>query len=269
MIIDFHTHIFPDNIAASTISYLSSKAYIPPYATGTLEGLKTSMKEALVDLSVVLPVVTKPKQFDSILSFATLVNETDGLISFGGIHPQSEHYQEELDQIHAKGLKGVKLHPDYQGTFIDDESYINLITYALDLGLIIDIHAGFDGGFQAPYRCTPTHSRRMLDEVLKRTRHPDPKIVLAHTGGLFYWDQVEELLVDQKVYFDLSYSLGKIPDEQLYRLIRNHGIDRILFATDCPWSSQKHDVDYLKGMDLTDGQKERIFSKNAMELLNL
>jgi len=267
MIIDFHTHVFPDKIAASTIAHLSRTGNIKAHTDGTLAGLKSSMNEAGIDLSIVLPVVTKPKQFESVNQYAAEITGHDGIISCDGIHPDTDNYKKELDYIKSLGLKGIKLHPDYQRVRIDDEKYLKLITYATDLDLIVVIHAGFDGAFQQPYMCTPKHSSVMLDYVLSHTTNPEPKIILAHFGGLFYWDKVEELLVGKNVYFDLGYTLGKISDEQLYRIIQNHGIDRILFATDSPWGNQKEDLSYFTSLNLTQGQKERILYQNALSLL--
>ena len=62
MIIDFHTHTFPDAIAEKTIAYLTEKGGIKPYREGTLSSLIENMKLSGVDYSVVLPVVTAPKQ---------------------------------------------------------------------------------------------------------------------------------------------------------------------------------------------------------------
>ena len=70
MIIDFHTHIFPDRIAPVTIQKLSEKAQIPAYTDGTLDDLKRSMEASQVGISVVLPVVTRPDQFSSVNRFA-------------------------------------------------------------------------------------------------------------------------------------------------------------------------------------------------------
>ena len=73
MIIDFHTHMFPDKIAASTISYLAGIIEEShPYTDGTYESLKHVTEESGVDISIVLPIVTKPKQFDSINRFAAI-----------------------------------------------------------------------------------------------------------------------------------------------------------------------------------------------------
>jgi len=66
MIIDFHTHIFPDKIAEATIEHLQNKANIKPYTDGTLKSLTFSMKNAGIDYSVVLPIATVPKQTESI-----------------------------------------------------------------------------------------------------------------------------------------------------------------------------------------------------------
>ena len=62
MIIDFHTHAFPDAIAEKTMAYLSQKGGIRPTSAGTLAALKAQMKESGVDISVVLPIVTAARQ---------------------------------------------------------------------------------------------------------------------------------------------------------------------------------------------------------------
>ena len=133
MIIDFHTHIFPDGIAPKTIPFLEQRSGIQANTDGMLKGLLRAMEETNVDVSVVHPVVTKPSQFDTVNQFAKMVNDScDGkVISFGGIHPDCEDYKGKLEYIKELGLPGIKLHPDYQGVFIDDERY----THAAQVGL--------------------------------------------------------------------------------------------------------------------------------------
>ena len=67
MIIDFHTHMFPDKIAKGTLDFLESVCKTHPYTDGTSEGLKASTEEAGIDISVALPIVTKLSQFASII----------------------------------------------------------------------------------------------------------------------------------------------------------------------------------------------------------
>ena len=119
MVIDFHTHIFPDALAARAIGGLEQSGNVKSVLSGRREDLLASMKRAGVDYSLNLPIASRPKQVESINSFAISVNGRDGLFSLGGIHPLYENYREELKRIRAAGLIGVKLHPDFQGLFID------------------------------------------------------------------------------------------------------------------------------------------------------
>ncbi len=265
MVIDFHTHIFPDRIADKTIEKLERIANIKAFTDGTLSGLKNSMKVNNIDISIVLPVVTKPDQFTTVNSFAAEITGREGIISFGGIHPDTEDYKDKLNEIKRLGLLGIKLHPDYQVTFIDDPQMVRLIRYATDIGLIVLIHAGYDIGIPEPVHCPPDRAAAMLAQI----DNEEAKIVLAHTGGFHQWDEVEEYLVGKNIYFDTSYTLGKIKDEQFMRIVRNHGADRILFATDCPWGGQRETLEYMQKLDLTGEELEHILHVNAQKLLGM
>ncbi|MHB8127921.1 MAG: amidohydrolase family protein [Mobilitalea sp.] len=265
MIIDFHTHIFPDQIAEKTIEFLEKEGNIKAFTKGTLAGLKNSMKENNIDISVVLPVITKTSQFDTVNSYAAEITDKEGIISFGGIHPNTENYEEKLETIKKMGLLGIKLHPDYQKTYVDDPKMVHIIQYAVELGLVVVIHAGLDIGLPDPIHCTPQRAANMLSQI----EDENARIVLAHMGGFDLWDEVEEHIVGKNVWIDTSYSLGMIPDEQFMRIVKNHGIDRTLFATDSPWGGQKEVLEYLGKLDFTEDELERILCRNAMELLGM
>lgn len=267
MIIDFHTHIFPDSIAEKTIGKLGALINQEPYTDATLDGIKQSMKASGVDYAVLLPVVTRPAQFQSVNAFAKAVTGKEGLISFGGIHPATEDYKQEIDQIVALGLKGIKLHPDFQGTFIDDLRYIELIAYALEKGLIVSIHGGVDAGLPDPVHCPPDKALKMIREVQKRTS--TDKLIIAHTGGHLMWDEVEEYLIGENIYMDISFSRREIPREQMIRIIRKHGVDRMLFGSDSPWDGQTETIEYVRGLPFSDEEKEMILGGNAVKLLNM
>ncbi len=70
MIIDFHTHMFPDAIAARTVEKLAKLVENPPETDGTHDGLFRSAQEAGIDCSVVLPIATKASQFYTINEYA-------------------------------------------------------------------------------------------------------------------------------------------------------------------------------------------------------
>lgn len=261
--IDFHTHIFPDKIAESTLHFLSGRCHTFPFTNGTSAGLKASTEEAELALSIALPVVTKPSQFDSINRFASQFQGDDGILSFGGIHPDGADYKKELLQLKEMGFQGIKLHPDYQETFFNDIRYKRIISFASELGFIISVHAGLDPGYPECIHCTPKMAREVIEEVRP------PKLVLAHMGGFMCWDEVEKELVGLDTWLDTAVVFGRIPDGQFIRICKNHGTDKILFATDSPWSGQKESVAYLSGMDLTEEEKRLILTENAKKLLTL
>lgn len=265
MILDFHTHVFPDAMAEKTVRKMELEGNVKAYTKGTLSELKSSMKENGIDISIVLPVVTKPSQFDTINQYAAQINEKEGILSFGGIHPDNEDYLEKLQHIKQLGLKGIKLHPDYQATFVDDPRMVNIIRCAVELDLIVILHAGLDIGLPDPIHCPPKRTANMLDQLDTKKA----KIVLAHTGGYDQWDEVEEYLVGKNVWLDTSYSMNKLSKEQFIRIVRNHGVNRIVFATDSPWAGQKETADWISGMELTQEELERIFWRNGAELLGI
>ena len=87
MVIDFHTHIFPDALAARAIGGLEQSGNVKSVLSGRREDLLASMKRAGVDYSLNLPIASRPKQVESINSFAISVNGRDGL--FSGRDPSS------------------------------------------------------------------------------------------------------------------------------------------------------------------------------------
>lgn len=264
MIIDFHTHIFPDKIAARSIEQLQNVSGVTAATDGTLQGLLKSMDENDVDISVIMPVVTKPSQFESVNTFAAEVNQKyEGkLISFGGIHPDSENFKTELDKIKELGLPGIKLHPDYQGVMIDDKRYIDIIRYADELGLIILVHAGIDIGLPEPVHCPPDRMKKVIEKIKPK------KLVLAHMGGWKQWEEVYDLLAGEDVYFDTSFTFEYIEDEMFLKILKKHGTDKLLFATDSPWSNSKKVADIIKELPISDAEKEAILSGNAISILN-
>lgn len=279
-VIDFHTHAFPDKIAGKTIELLSKKGGIPAHTDGTVEGLRRVLTEAGISLGVVLPVVTRAEQFESITRFAAQINEEfetcdeengvrnmperkTELLSFGGIHPDTPDYKKELKTLSELGFRGVKIHPDYQGVYFDDIRYMRIIEYASELGMVVITHAGIDIGFPEAVRCTPKRALAVLREV-----KPE-KLVLAHCGGWRLWDEVIEILAGEPVYMDTAYSMGHISEELFVKLCRTHGAEKMLFATDCPWGNPKKDLETFLTMPLSKEEQELILHRNAEKLLCL
>ena len=269
MIIDFHTHIFPDKIAKRTIDFLAAKASIPPFSDGSVDGLLREMEKASVDIAVTLPVLTNPAQFDSVNRFAAEINAAMAdkgrrLISFAGIHPRCEDIDQKMAFIRKSGFLGVKIHPDYQETFITDEGYIRILECAKEYDLIVTTHAGVDAGYRdQPVRCTP----QLVKQLLDRVQHS--KLVLAHYGANEMSEDVLSLLCGEDVYFDTAYILRAIGEQRFKEILQKHGQDRILFASDSPWSSIEQDVAIIRSFALGKQAEDRIFYQNAQKLLGI
>lgn len=265
MIIDFHTHIFPERIATSTIELLEKRCNIKASTNGMVSGLLDSMERCGIDKSIILPVATKPSQFENIQNFAKMINEQyqGKLLSFGSIHPDCEDYKKELKQIKDMGFVGIKIHPDYQCVMIDDIRYLRILEYATELDLIVITHAGIDIGFPELVHCPPDRMRKVLDKVKPK------KMVLAHFGGFGQWEAVEELLAGQDVWLDTAFIFHAITKEQFMRIYNKHDKTKILFATDSPWSDMKKGVDWINQLPISEREKEAIFYKNASELLKV
>lgn len=283
MVIDFHVHTFPDKIAANTVEHLSTLSRTQYFTDGSMQGLLVSMKEASVSYSVNLPVMTHENQVEKVNSSMISRRESllrQGIVTFGGMHPDYTDYKAELLRLQQNGIPGIKLHPAYQHTDLTDPKMMHIIDYASQLGLIILIHAGIDIGIYDHNYADVKQILTIVDEI-----HPQ-KFVLAHMGGWACWQEVEQDLAGAPVYMDTAFAIGpltprkdngdkapylssNLSDEDFVRLIRKHGADKVLFATDSPWEAQKDYIARIENTSLSTEEKEMIFSANAGKLLHI
>ena len=94
-------------------------------------------------------------------------------------------------------------------------------------------------------------------------------LIAAHLGGFRMWDDVEKYLVGREIYLDTSMGQKYYPREQFERIVNNHGADKILFASDSPWSVAKEEIELINSTTLTKEQKRLIFGENAKRLLGI
>lgn len=263
IIIDFHVHCFPDELAKRAIPKLEKTAGMTASFDGTLSSLKSSMKRAGISFSVIQSIATKPSQTRIINDWSAAIQNSGQIIAFGSIHPDYDNWKDELRRIKDLGLKGIKYHPDYQNFYVDEKGMFPIYEEIFKLNLILLFHAGVDIGLAGPSHCTP---KRLLN-VLKSC--PGGKIVAAHMGGFRYWDDVLECLIGEDVFFDTSYGIGWMSDARAENIISNHGYQKILFATDTPWSYQKEEVAKFKKLGLKKNVEKAILGENASRLLSI
>ena len=263
MVIDFHTHTFPDSIAEKAVAHLSRVGHTAAFTDAKRDTLVQSMKENHIDISVVLPVATAPTQVSGINALSAKINGRDGVCYAGAVHPDCGNIDETLDFIKANGLFGIKLHPDYQGVHFDDVRYLRIMEAAAKRGLYIITHAGIDIAYRDHVHCTPDMVLHALDALGGII---DNKLILAHMGGYELPDEVLEKLCGKPVLMDTAAVLDLYP-EKCAEIIRSHGAKRVLFATDSPWRSQKQFVELLCSLPLKEEEKENILHKNAESIL--
>lgn len=267
MLIDFHAHIFPQRIAPAAMKSLSDSIVrhknvrYRHYMRGTLDSILSSMKIRNVDMSVILPIATKPSQTTSINEFAKGIRN-DKVVSFGSLHPQQDDWEYVLESLKEGGFRGIKLHPEYQSFYIDCKRSIDILKKAEELGLYVVLHSGFDYGMPPPVHCTPQRLKNVLEYV------SGEYIIAAHLGAFGDWDAVEKHLVGTQLKFDTAIISKFIEPEQCRRIIINHGADKILFGSDSPWNDPETEYKFILGLGLADEENELIFYKNALQILN-
>ncbi len=264
-LIDIHAHFFPDSIGPKTIEHIlaQSTAPIPSYGNGTLAALKSYMAEDGVDISVNVPVATKKEQVIGINRRMIESNKTEkNIICFGAMHQDFSEIgdmEAELEHIAKSGIKGIKLHPEYQQFYPDEPRHKKMYDACIKNNLIILFHTGvdmaYDGVHSTPERMAQVAGIKGL------------KMIFAHMGGYKMWDGVLKCLVGKDIYLDTAYSI-EMADSLIREIIAGHGEDKILFGSDFPWM-RASDITKKYDTILSGETKDKIYYKNAVKLLGL
>jgi predicted TIM-barrel fold metal-dependent hydrolase len=288
MVIDFHSHIYPEKIASKAVVSTEAFYTIPAQGRGTPEDLAAAGKKGGIDRFVVFSAAAVPAQVVSINSYIasvctgqvmagggntgqeqTGVNKADRdkadrntvaasslFTGFGTLHPDMENPGREIERIKSLGLRGVKFHPDMQKFNIDDERMMNI--YALLEGnLPVIFHTG-------DYRYSYSHPARLAPVL---DAFPRLTVIAAHFGGWSLFDLALEYFRERRCYFDLSSSIPYLGHRRAEELIRIYGAERMLFGSDYPiWNPGECLKEFLE-LKLSSAEQERILSGTALEIL--
>ncbi len=266
MVIDFHTHAFPDKIALRAITSLAEKGNISAFGTGTISDLISKMDEDGVDFAVVNNIATKPEQETNVNNFAISLLDNPRIIPFASVYPGSDTALSELERVKEAGIKGIKMHPEYQSFYIDDEKVMPVYDKCAELGLIVTLHCGGDVGFKPPYHATP-------ERIEKITRlFPDTVFVCAHMGGYDMWAEFERAVTGKdNLYIDTSMTgtVARLNPDTARKIIDKIGINHVLFGSDMPWAREGASINTVKSWGLSVDALEKIFWGNAKRLLGI
>lgn len=283
MVIDIHTHTFPEKIAKKALTALQGNCHTALFSDGTERQLLESEKAAGINVAVVQPVATYPEQVVSINNHIIQRFSSDhpeGILSFAAMHPACPAWEEELERICSFGIPGIKIHPPYIQMGIDDPKSVKVLKKCKELGLIVLIHSGWDVGVPNRSDALPYKIRKAMDAV------GEVKLIAAHMAGWKCWDQAIELLSDTGIYLDTAFSLGKMvpaPDRHPWQkndlqllsesefcdIVHIFGTDRILFGTDSPWADPLQEVRKIRALPLGKDELNAICGENARRLLKL
>lgn len=270
MIVDCHTHIFPDKIAPKVLQMNRRSLGLEPYGAGTTSDLLAYMDDADVDYAIAFGVAPDGG-FVRTTNDWLISQADDRLLLFGTITPDFEEWESEIDRIKAAGILGIKFNPLFQDIRPDDRNMYPIYEKLTHEGLFVFYHAGMGSGHEDKddIRSTPSGLRRLHDD------HPDLKLICAHFGGSGMFAEVMAHLAGTGVYLDTSQTptCRDLDIASLKKLISRHGTDRMLYATDYPWARQGGDYGWeyelLNMLDLSEEDRGLILGGNAQRLFSL
>ena len=261
-IIDFHAHAFPDKLAARAVPALEKEGGIKAKLDGTVSALLGAMDEAGVAASVVASIATKPEQFKPIIEWSAAI-ASERLIPFPSVHPADAEASAHVHAIASEGFRGLKLHPYYQDFYLDEERVFPIYEAAMESGLVLLLHTGFDIAFERIRRADPA---RVLNVV---NAFPELKLITSHMGAWEDWEEVEKCLLGKPIYMDLSFSAQFMPPARSRDFLLAHPREYLLFGTDSPWADQGEVIGYIRSLELESEWERAILFENARGLLGL
>ena len=258
--LDVHSHIFPDKIAPKVVQFLTEYYHFPWQGTGVLSDLTASLDEAGIDRTVIFSSATKPAQVETINRYIAGIcaAQPDRFIGFGTMHREYRDYRAEIGRMRELGLKGLKFHPDFQDFDIDDPAMMKIYE-AAGPEMVLLFHVGDP-------KCehsAPERLARVLDAL------PGLRIIAAHMGGYSVWERARASLIGRDVWLDTSSCLPHLDVGEMARLAREHGLDKVLFASDYPAVHHARAIADVLALGLSQEEQEMVFHRNAEALLGL
>ena len=144
-IADIHAHIFPEKLAEKASHSIGSFYGVSIEREADMPRLCAEDKLAGITRCVVSNSATNASQVQNANTFlAEAVRGHDGYLAFGTIYPGMDGFEEELDRMLELGLRGIKIHPDFQKLAIDDERGIETYKAIARRDLPVLFHMGDD-----------------------------------------------------------------------------------------------------------------------------
>lgn len=259
MIIDIHTHAWPEKVSQKARDNLETLFGEKMVCDPTVPNLLKHMDTNDIDVSVICSVATRPAQVPAINSWLFETRSARFKV-FCAMHPGYGKWKDELKRIKENG-DGIKLQPEFQDFYVDEERLFPVYEEMERLDIPVLFHCGEELSGTMLVRSSPS---RLINV---KNRFPRLRIIGAHFGGFRVWDEVEEHLLGKDIYLDTSFFFGYLPGEKAKEMILAHRADRLLFGTDFPLVDQEKDIGHIRQLDIPKELKEKMLFRNAQELL--
>ena len=264
MIVDAHTHCFPNALAFRAFFKLKANDALFPRCDATADGLLSVLDRDGVDKCFVLNIATNAHQQDHVNEFAAQINHYQNRIySFGSIHPDYPNIRTAAKQIKEAGLCGVKLHPDFMGYDICDDKFTPIFAACAEYALPVVIHAGMDPTSRAHVHAKPEDVAKILE------RFPSLRLCAAHFGDASNPDSVLRHLCGKNIWFDTGFTALGMTASGVQKIIENHDIHKIMFGSAMPWEAPSETLRFLEQLALSEEQRQLILGENALRFLHM
>ncbi|HJX04077.1 MAG TPA: amidohydrolase family protein [Dehalococcoidia bacterium] len=276
MLIDFHNHIFPQEIIQKREDYCRLDSFFaqlysdPRSRMATVDDLINSMDENQIDRAVVVNINwVNPGPCIQVNDYILdcVARYPQRLVGLCGIPFSSdESALKEIDKCLAQGACGageIRLDlldiPGFKSTLKDVAYFIT------EKKFVLMLHSSEPVGHQYAGKGNATP-----DVLLNFIQaYPDLNIVCAHLGGglPFYAFMPEVRKALRNVYFDLA-AVPFLYEPLVLKTINDviHS-DKLLFGSDFPLMSPGRVLQYLYAAHLDKHDLEKILGKNAAGLI--
>ena len=259
-IADIHAHIFPHKLAAKASASIGGFYGTHAGHLASVETLLPLEAEAGITHCAVSSSATSPHQVQHINDFiASEVQAHSNLIGLGTLFPTMEGWEAEVERMVALGLRGVKIHPDFQHIPIDLPEAVPMYRAVAKAGLPVLFHMGdarYD--YSSPQRLT-----NLIRQV------PDLIAIAAHFGGWQAWDKSYDHVQPENVFYDTSSSLMFLGKERALDFLDKLGAQRFLFGTDFPMWTPAEELQRFLDLGLEEALQAQILFGNFKRLFRL
>jgi len=256
-IADVHAHVFPTKIADKAAASIGGFYDLRAHHSADYIGLVEQEAKAGIGWCAISSSATSPEQAPHINRFiAETCRKDPHVVGLGALFPTMENWEEELEHIRQLGLRGIKIHSDFQKVPLDEPASVPMYRAIAKAGLPVLFHMGDDRyDYSAPERLT-----NLIRQV------PDLVAIAAHFGGWRAWQRSYDHIQPENVFYDTSSTLMYLGKETALDFLDRFGAHRFLFGTDFPMWTPEEELQRFLNLGLEKDARDRILFGNFEDI---